>query len=186
MKIYLFDINTKRYIKEGEAIPNPENKSNPHIPAYGTVIAPPVCGECEAAYFINGEWVIKPCYYGKKAVNIESKTVETVYYEGELKSGFQYVDTETAAEIAENPDRYQEKDGKLVRLSDSEYSEYLQTKEKEAQTSEIKSQLAALDAEAVRPLRAILAGTQTDEDVAKIQEIETQALELRTNLKALS
>lgn len=36
MKIYLFDMNTKRYQKEGEAIYNPENPSNPHIPAYAT------------------------------------------------------------------------------------------------------------------------------------------------------
>ena len=186
MKIYLFDINTKRYIKEGEAIPNPENPSNPHIPAYGTVIALPEYGACEAPYFINGEWVIKPCYYGKKAVHVESKTVETVYYEGELKSGFQYVEDETAAEIAENPERYQEKDGKLVRLSDSEYSTYLQTREKEAQTAEIKSQLAALDAEAVRPLRAILAGTQTDEDVEKLHDIENRAVEYRNQLAGLN
>lgn len=185
MKIYLFDINTKRYIKESEAIYNPVNPTNPHIPAYGTVISPPAFGECEAPYFINGEWIIKPCYHGKKAVNVESKNIETINYEGDLKSGFQYVDDETVAEIEECPERYQKKGSELVRLSDSEYSTYLQTKEKEAQAAEIKSKLAALDTEAVRALRAILAGTQTDDDTTKIKEIETKAAELRIILRDL-
>lgn len=185
MKIYLFDMNTKRYQKEGEAIYNPENPSNPHIPAYATKIAPPNCGACEAPYFINGKWEIRPCYYGKKAVHIESKIVETVYYEGDLKEGWQYVDDETASEIEAAPERFKAEDNKLVKLTDDEYSALIAQQEKDKQENEIKIHLQLLDAEAVRPLRAILAGTQTDEDLEKLKEIENQASELRVALATL-
>ncbi len=185
MKIYLFDMNTKRYQKEGEAIYNPENPSNPHIPAYATNIAPPDYGACEAPYFINGKWEIRPCYYGKKAVHIESKIVETVYYEGDLKEGWQYVDDETASEIEAAPERFKAEDNKLVKLTDDEYSALIAQQEKDKQENEIKTHLQLLDAEAVRPLRAILAGTQTDEDLEKLKEIENQASELRVALATL-
>lgn len=185
MKIYLFDIKTKRYLSDGEAIFNPENPSNPHIPAYGTTIKPPECGEFEIPYFINGQWEIRPCYYGKNVVDVQNKTVETVYYEGSLKDGWQYVDDETAAEIKTYPDRFNVEDGKLVRMSDEEYSEFLKTQSNEHQAREIKFQLELLDSQAIRPLRAILAGTQTDKDLEKIKEIEMQAKELRINLNRL-
>lgn len=185
MKIYLFDMNTKRYQKEGEAIYNPANPSNPHIPAYATKIVPPDCGACEAPYYINGKWVIKPCYIGKKAVHVASKFVETIYYEGDLKEGWQYVDDETASEIEAVPERFKAEDNKLVKLTDDEYSALIAQQEKDKQENEIKSHLQLLDAEAVRPLRAILAGTQTDEDLEKLKEIENQAAELRVTLATL-
>lgn len=185
MKIYLFDMNTKRYVSEGEAIFNPENPSNPHIPAYGTTIKPPKCNDCEAPYFENGEWKIRACYYGKKAVNVVSKIVETVYYEGDLKEGWQYVDDDTAKEITSNPSLYKSVANELVRLSDEEYAEYLAQQKKEHEIEQIKSQLLFLDAEAIRPLRAILAGTQTDEDVEKIKEIENKAAALRAEYRQL-
>lgn len=185
MKIYLFDIDTKRYLKEGKALYNPENPSNPHIPAYGTIIKPPECSECEAPYFENGEWKIRACYYGKKAVNVRSKVVETVYYDGDLKEGWQYVDDDTAKEIASNPGLYKSVDNQLVRLSAEEYAEYSAKEKKEHEIEQIKAQLLLLDTEAIRPLRAILAGTQTDEDLAKIKEIEIKANELRSQLATL-
>lgn len=185
MKIYLFDMDTKRYLSEGEAIFNPENPSNPHIPAYGTALKPPEYGEFEAAYFINGQWEIRPCYYGKKAVHVSSKTIETVYYDGDLKEGWQYVDDDIAKEIEANPTLYKSINNQLVRLSDEEYGEYLALQKKEHEIEQIKSQLLLLDAEAIRPLRAILAGTQTDEDLEKIKEIETNAAALRAEYQQL-
>lgn len=44
------------------------------------------------------------------------------------------------------------------------------------------AQLDALDAKSVRPLRAVLAGTATDEDRAKLAAIEAQAAALRGRL----
>ena len=50
---------------------------------------------------------------------------------------------------------------------------------------EIKRQLAELDEQAIRPLRAILTGTSTDEDTDKLREIEAQAAILRAELAEL-
>ena len=52
----------------------------------------------------------------------------------------------------------------------------------ERRAAEIKQQLSALDNQAIRPLRAILAGTPTDEDKDKLREIEAQAVTLRNEL----
>lgn len=50
---------------------------------------------------------------------------------------------------------------------------------------EIKRQLAELDLQTMRPLRAIEAGTATDEDADKLREIEAQAVILRAELAEL-
>lgn len=50
---------------------------------------------------------------------------------------------------------------------------------------ELKRQLAELDERAIRPLRAIMAGTSTDEDKDKLREIEAQAEKLRAELEKL-
>lgn len=55
----------------------------------------------------------------------------------------------------------------------------------EYRIEEIKTVLYELDLQAIRPLRAILAGTQTDEDLEKLKEIENQASELRVALATL-
>lgn len=57
--------------------------------------------------------------------------------------------------------------------------------EAECRIQEIKSELDELDLQAIRPLRAILAGTQTDEDLQKLKEIENLAAELRIKLQPL-
>lgn len=53
------------------------------------------------------------------------------------------------------------------------------------QIAAIKAELSALDMQAVRPLRAIAAGTATDEDRVKLAELETQAAKLREKLKQM-
>lgn len=55
----------------------------------------------------------------------------------------------------------------------------------EQRAEEIKRQLSELDSLAIRPLRAILTGTSTDEDTEKLREIESQAAVLRTELAEL-
>ena len=49
----------------------------------------------------------------------------------------------------------------------------------------LKQQLAELDLQAVRPLRAIAAGTATDEDKSRLTEIELQAETLRSEIANL-
>lgn len=47
---------------------------------------------------------------------------------------------------------------------------------------EIRAELAEIDSLAVRPLRAIVAGTATDEDRARLAELEARADALRAEL----
>lgn len=54
---------------------------------------------------------------------------------------------------------------------------------REYERQETLRQLENLDAAALRPLRAILAGKQTDRDVARLAEIETEAEQLRERLR---
>lgn len=51
--------------------------------------------------------------------------------------------------------------------------------------AEIMRELDALDLKSVRPLRAKLAGTATEEDEARLASIEAQAQALRTELAGL-
>ena len=55
----------------------------------------------------------------------------------------------------------------------------------EVRAKEIKKLLAELDIQAIRPLRAILTGTPSDEDRNRLSEIETRAVALRAELAAL-
>ena len=51
--------------------------------------------------------------------------------------------------------------------------------------AEILAELAAIDAASARPLRAILVGSATEEDRAKLTELAEQAAALRAELAAL-
>lgn len=51
--------------------------------------------------------------------------------------------------------------------------------------SEIIAELDAIDTASIRSLRAISTGTATDEDRAKIEYLESRAIELRTELSEL-
>lgn len=61
---------------------------------------------------------------------------------------------------------------------------YVPTREELAliRAEEIRAELAGIDSQAVRPLRAIVAGTATDEDRARLAELETRADKLRAEL----
>lgn len=52
----------------------------------------------------------------------------------------------------------------------------------ENKQAEILAKLEALDSQAVRPLRAIVAGTATDVDRQKLTEIEAEAKKLRKEI----
>lgn len=72
-----------------------------------------------------------------------------------------------------------------VPLINPSYETEQAQRDAEYRIEEIKTALYELDLEAIRPLRAILAGTQTDEDLEKIKEIETNAKELRIKIQPL-
>ena len=57
--------------------------------------------------------------------------------------------------------------------------------EKQAQIADLVAQLDAIDLKTVRPLRAIQAGTGTEEDTAKLAVLEEQAESIRTQIHEL-
>ena len=59
------------------------------------------------------------------------------------------------------------------------------TRSAEEQTEELKNRLDEIDRQAIRPLRAIAAGTATDEDRRILSELEAQAEEIRAQMAEL-
>ena len=78
----------------------------------------------------------------------------------------------------QNPKFITDDNGELTDIVEGE-----PTNEQKIQV--LKQQLDNLDLQAVRPLRAIVAGTATEEDTVKLSEIESTATELRTQLSNL-
>lgn len=60
-----------------------------------------------------------------------------------------------------------------------------QTQAKEARKKELIAELDALDLKCIRALRAIEAGTGTDDDTARLADLEAQAEEIRKQLQLL-
>ena len=60
-----------------------------------------------------------------------------------------------------------------------------QAQAKEAHKKELVAELDALDLKCIRALRAIQAGTGTEDDTARLAELEAQAEEIRQELKDL-
>lgn len=55
----------------------------------------------------------------------------------------------------------------------------------EQQIAELKSELEEIDRQAIRPLRAIAAGTDTEEDRAALADLEEQAEQIRSQIAEL-
>jgi len=83
-------------------------------------------------------------------------------------------------------DRIEESDIEYT-LYNGEYltPEQIEVKEKEAQRKELIAELDALDLKCIRALRAIQAGTGTEDDTEKLAELEDQAEQIRQQLKDL-
>lgn len=70
-------------------------------------------------------------------------------------------------------------------LTASEITAYEQARSKNKRRSEIIARLNKIDFESVRPVRAIQAGNGMQADTDKINALDTEALELRTELSGL-
>lgn len=81
-------------------------------------------------------------------------------------------------QTVQNPKFVTDDDGNLVDIVEGEPTN-------EQKIAEIKSQLNQLDLSAIRSLRAIAAGTATEEDTVKLSEIESTATELRSQIPNL-
>ena len=79
----------------------------------------------------------------------------------------------------QNPKFVTDDDGNLVDIVEGDPTN-------EQQIQILKQQLNDLDLEAVRPLRAIVAGTATEEDNTRLAAIENLAASLREKIAALS
>ena len=82
-------------------------------------------------------------------------------------------------QTVQNPKFVTDDDGNLVDIVEGELTN-------EQQIQNVKQQLNDLDLEAVRPLRAIVAGTATEEDNTRLAAIESLAVSLREKIAALS
>lgn len=83
------------------------------------------------------------------------------------KNGYEIKETDTALEA--------------WGFTDEEKS----TQEKQAHKTELIAQLDALDLKCIRSIRAIQAGTSTEQDSAKLTELEEQAEMIRQQIKEL-
>ncbi len=72
----------------------------------------------------------------------------------------------------------------VVALSDDEI-EQRKVQSNQRRINEINQRLTQIDLDSVRPLRAVTAGTANDFDKQKLAKLDTEANELRNELKAL-
>ncbi len=78
----------------------------------------------------------------------------------------------------------EDENGNLVDIVAIEPIAFEQNDEKKIE--ELKAQLDEIDRQAIRPLRAIAAGTDTEEDTKILAELETRAKEIRAEIAALN
>ena len=94
--------------------------------------------------------------------------------------------SELAGKILSN--RYwepvEDENGNLIDIVPIEPPEIARSAEE--QTEELKNRLDEIDRQAIRPLRAIAAGTATDEDRRILMELEMQAEKIREEIAELS
>ena len=90
--------------------------------------------------------------------------------------------SELAGKILSNRywDAIEDENGNLIDIVPKEPPEG--TRSAEEQTEELKNRLDEIDRQAIRPLRAIAAGTATDEDRSVLAELEMQAEEIRAQM----
>lgn len=126
-------------------------------------------------------WVIKPDYRKNFYKVDDNLCVQEITTIGE-QEGFYIVDRVTGDLIKQNPDKYKILDNQVIAKTEDEYQAEQLKRETEIQIQHIKTELYELDLEAIRPLRAILAGNQTDEDLNKLKDIEFKVLDYRNKL----
>jgi hypothetical protein len=122
MEIYIFNYTTKRYEYARNAQKSPLEPGGFLIPTNATKIKPPEIQENTMPYFIDGEWVLKPYYYGQWQVQVSAKSVSKINYEGELQEGHQLITPDEAEEIMKHPDRWGTRNNVFIRYSDEEYN----------------------------------------------------------------
>ena len=186
MNLYNYDKNTKEYLSTTLASADPmETKIKgefvPLVPACATVIEPPKTGENEVAIFNGKVWEIKKDFRVSHKICDENFNIKDITEIGEIEENY-LVTADMAELIKENPDKFKIQNEEITQKTEEEYQEFLNNKIKKEETEKIKNQLLELDSKAIRPIRAILAGTGSAEDTEKLNEVEKEAKKLRNEL----
>lgn len=186
MNLYNYDKNTKEYLSTTLASADPmETKIRgefvPLVPACATVIEPPKTGENEVAIFNGKAWEIKKDFRVSHKICDENFNIKDITEIGEIEEKY-LITTEMAELIKENPDKFKIQNEEIAQKTEEEYQEFLNNKIKKEEAEKIKNQLLELDSKAIRPIRAILAGTGSAEDTEKLNEVEKEAKKLRNEL----
>ena len=189
MNLYNYDKNTKEYLSTTLASADPmETKIRgefvPLVPACATVIEPPKTGENEVAIFNGKVWEIKKDFRVSHKICDENFNIKDITEIGEIEEKY-LVTADMAKLIKENPDKFKIQNEEITQKTEEEYQEFLDNKIKKEETEKIKNQLLELDSKAIRPIRAILAGTGSAEDTEKLNEVEKEAKKLRSELTIL-
>ena len=186
MNLYNYDKNTKEYLSTTLASADPmETKIRgefvPLVPACATVIEPPKTGENEVAIFNGKVWEIKKDFRVSHKICDENFNIKDITEIGEIEEKY-LVTADMAKLIKENPDKFKIQNEEITQKTEEEYQEFLDNKIKKEEAEKIKNQLLELDSKAIRPIRAILAGTGSAEDTEKLNEVEKEAKKLRSEL----
>lgn len=186
MNLYNYDKNTKEYLSTTLASADPmETKIRgefvPLVPACATVIEPPKTGENEVAIFNGKVWEIKKDFRVSHKICDENFNIKDITEIGEIEENY-LVTADIAELIKENPDKFKIQNNEIAQKTEEEYQEFLNNKIKKEEAEKIKNQLLELDSKAIRPIRAILAGTGSAEDTEKLNEVEKEAKKLRNEL----
>lgn len=186
MNLYNYDKNTKEYLSTTLASADPmETKIRgefvPLVPACATLIEPPKTGENEVAIFNGKAWEIKKDFRVSHKICDENFNVKDITEIGEIEEKY-LVTADMAELIKENPNNFKIQNEEIAQKTEEEYQEFLNNKIKKEEAEKIKNQLLELDSKAIRPIRAILAGTGSAEDTEKLNEVEKEAKKLRNEL----
>lgn len=186
MNLYNYDKNTKEYLSTTLASADPmETKIKgefvPLVPAYATLLEPPTTGENEVAIFNGEAWEIKKDFRVSHKICDENFNIKDITEIGEIEENY-LVSADIAELIKENPNNFKIQNEEIAQKTEEEYQEFLNNKIKKEETEKIKNQLLELDSKAIRPIRAILAGTGSAEDTEKLNEVEKEAKKLRNEL----
>lgn len=189
MNLYNYDKNTKEYLSTTLASADPmETKIRgefvPLVPACATVIEPPKTGENEVAIFNGKAWEIKKDFRVSHKICDENFNIKDITEIGEIEENY-LVTADIAELIKENPNNFKIQNEEITQKTEEEYQEFLNNKIKKEEAEKIKNQLLELDSKAIRPIRAILAGTGSAEDTEKLNEVEKEAKKLRSELTIL-
>lgn len=186
MNLYNYDKNTKEYLSTTLASADPmETKIKgefvPLVPAYATLLEPPTTGENEVAIFNGKVWEIKKDFRVSHKICDENFNIKDITKIGEIEEKY-LVTADMAELIKENPNNFKIQNEEIAQKTEEEYQEFLDNKIKKEEAEKIKNQLLELDSKAIRPIRAILAGTGSAEDTEKLNEVEKEAKKLRNEL----